>query len=316
MNQNKSNQNKWLTVVKRVWTAMIILGLGYYFSKNYQGILQHLQSISWVQFLLSAALLVIGKLFLAEMSRLSVLGDQWRPTYKKMLHLYSTIQLSKYLPGGIWHFVGRFGVYRVNGMDNHDASRSIIVENVWLISSALLFGGAISLTNESILSLIGLTPSSLLKLILILACLVIWIIVNLVINHIFIKRKENALTVVRQILIQSTVWLFIGLSFFVLLPPDRMNLQTASLATGGFTIGWAVGYVAIFAPSGIGVREAIITAILATQLSPTEAALYAAISRIVWVVTEICLGIFAELVLGSGNLRKFFSRKQEEDIAA
>ena len=309
------NREKLLTIIKRIWTVLIILALIYYFSKNYAVILEQIKDISWIQFVISAALLVIGKLFLAEMSRLSVISDQWQPTYNKIFHLYSTIQLSKYLPGGIWHFVGRFGVYRVNGLSNSEASRSIIVENIWLVSSALLFGSAVSLTNPSILWLVSLTPATWLTVLFILACLMVWIAVILVVNRIFIKRRQTGLSVVRQLLIQGAVWLFIGLSFFALLPVKSISLPSASLAIGGFAVAWAVGYATIFAPSGIGIREAVITAILATQLSAAEAALYAAISRLVWIITEISLGVITEMTLGSGSLRRLFTRAPQEEAA-
>lgn len=300
---NPSNRKKWLNVVKWLWTVIVIAGVAWYFSKNSQASIAYIKNISILQFLLSVALLVVGKLFLAEMSRLSVLSESWKPSFGKMFHLYSTIQLSKYLPGGVWHFVGRFGVYRVNGLDNREAGQSILVENIWLLSSAILFGAMVCATNRGLLDFIGFPSSALLQVGLILLLLAAWVAVNVISARVLLKRRLEGGALLRQMLIQSAVWVFIGLSFFALLPPRIMNLETATLSMGAFAIGWALGYVTIFAPSGIGIREVVITAILATYILPQEAAIYAALSRLVWVVTEVGLSIFTELVYGSGSLK-------------
>lgn len=312
---NPANRKKWLNVVKWLWTVVVVAGVVWYFSKNSQASIAYIKNISIFQFALSAALLVVGKLFLAELSRLSVLSETWKPSFGKMFHLYSTIQLSKYLPGGVWHFVGRFGVYRINGLDNREAGQSILVENIWLLSSAVLFGGVACATNRGLLDFIGFPSGAAPQVGLIALLLAVWVAVNLLSARILLKRRMGGGALLSQILLQSAVWVFIGLSFFVLLPPRIMNMESATLSTGAFAIGWALGYVTIFAPSGIGIREAVITAILATYILPQEAAIYAALSRLVWVVTEIVLSIFSELVFGSGSLKTLLRPRQEDKTA-
>jgi hypothetical protein len=227
-----------------------------------------------------------------------------------MLYLYSTIQLSKYLPGGIWHFVGRFGIYRVNGMDNRESSISILVENLWLVSSALFFGAILSLCNPKIIAFAGFFPTNSYNGILIPVIILIWLAGNLCIYRYLLKGNAVIVNSLIATLIQGLVWLFFGLSFFVLLPYQYMNIGVSQVAMGGFSLGWALGYVTIFAPSGIGVREAVITAVMSIYMPPQEAVIYATLSRLVWVIAEICLGIFCELVFESGNLQRFFKNNQ------
>ncbi len=305
---------RWLTALKWLWTIAIVAGVVYYFARNYQANLAIIRSVAPLQFLLSAALLVVGKLFLAEMSRQSVISDVWKPGYGKMLHLYSTIQLSKYLPGGVWHFVGRFGVYRLNGLDNRQATQSMIVENIWLVSSAFLFGGVVCLASPTFLALLRL-PAGVLQLLLPLACAMLWVVGNTLIARYVLRRAAGPGAILRQIAVQAAVWLFIGLSFFALLPARSINADTAALSTGGFAIGWALGYVTIFAPSGIGIREAVITAILSASIQAPEAAVYAALSRLVWIVTEISLSIVTELKYGSGSLKTLFRPRNDDHPA-
>lgn len=45
-------------------------------------------------------------------------------------------------------------------------------------------------------------------------------------------------------------------------------------------------------------------------MQPQGAAIYAAVSRLIWIVTEFCLGVFSELVCGSGKICNLFRKKQ------
>ena len=43
------------------------------------------------------------------------------------------------IPGGVWHFVGRFAVYRPRGWTiNSKPLRAFILENIWMLSAALV----------------------------------------------------------------------------------------------------------------------------------------------------------------------------------
>jgi hypothetical protein len=94
--------------------------------------------------------------------------------------------------------------------------------------------------------------------------------------------------------LQSAVWILLGTSFAILLPINDLTLMP--LAMGGFGLSWVAGYVAIFAPGGVGIREATLTALMAAALPPESAIVYAAINRILWVIVESALGLIARLV--------------------
>jgi uncharacterized membrane protein YbhN (UPF0104 family) len=56
---------------------------------------------------------------------------------------------------------------------------------------------------------------------------------------------------------------------------------------GVFALAWLAGVVAFFAPGGIGVREAVIAALLTSRLGPADAIVLAATSRIVLSAIDI-----------------------------
>ena len=59
------------------------------------------------------------------------------------------------------------------------------------------------------------------------------------------------------------IWLAFGLSFWLVFPPDAGYLAQV---VGAFSLSWLAGYVAFFAPGGIGVREVLLAVLLGAFL--------------------------------------------------
>jgi uncharacterized membrane protein YbhN (UPF0104 family) len=140
-----------------------------------------------------------------------------------------------------------------------------------------------------------------------LLILAAWILTLFILDWIFFRQNRQKLVGLLSILFtQLVAWFFIGAAFWVPLLSINQDFRLAGIAIGGFALSWVVGFVTVFAPSGIGVREAVITIMLAGIISPEASVIYAAINRVVWIVAEVCLGIFCELVFGSGKLSNLF----------
>jgi len=97
-----------------------------------------LKQIDVWRIVLSLILLLIGKAFLVKLVQYSVNCEGWYPTYPEILGVYGLSSLGKYLPGGIWHFVGRFGIYKMNGLSAKASTRSMILENIWDIATRIM----------------------------------------------------------------------------------------------------------------------------------------------------------------------------------
>ena len=106
-----------------------------------------------------------------------------------------------------------------------------------------------------------------------------------------IAIKELLISSVEQLL----AWMLLGASLFMVFPVDT---QIFFPMVGAFSLSWIGGYVAVFAPGGIGVRELLLTIILGTLFSTQEITAYATIHRLVWVLVEIILGGTTALFFG------------------
>ena len=101
----------------------------------------------------------------------------------------------------------------------------------------------------------------------------------------------------RLVLEKVALWTIFGTSFWLIFPVQS-NWMVSLQAISAFSISWLIGYLAFFAPGGIGVREAVMVFILSSFISLESLALYTAIHRLLWVGAEIGLALIAMLLFG------------------
>jgi uncharacterized membrane protein YbhN (UPF0104 family) len=105
-------------------------------------------------------------------------------------------------------------------------------------------------------------------------------------------------------------WLFYGAHAWFLIsdfagkgggPPDK-GVHTFALALGGYALAWAVGFLIIFFPGGIGPREVALIAVLAPVLPSASALVIALASRVVMTIGDL-VWAGAGLAIGSPGSR-------------
>jgi hypothetical protein len=134
------DKKKIFSIFKWLWLVLVLAAAGYYFYRNWEQVINLISQISAWRIVLSLVLLIIGKMFLVLLVQYSVNSEGWHPKYIETLGIYGLSSLGKYIPGGIWQFVGRFGVYKVNGLSGKASTRAMILENIWLLGSAVAIG--------------------------------------------------------------------------------------------------------------------------------------------------------------------------------
>jgi uncharacterized membrane protein YbhN (UPF0104 family) len=66
---------------------------------------------------------------------------------------------------------------------------------------------------------------------------------------------------------------------------------------GAFAVAWLVGLLAVFAPGGLGVREAVLVALLASRIGAANALVVAAVSRLTLIFVDVVLAGVATVSL-------------------
>lgn len=284
MDTESESQSSWQAIgrlairyAKWAWLALVFVGVTAYLSRNYDTFTAELRAIPLSGLLTSFALLLAGRFMLAEVPRRATTLVGWTPPYLRMLYMYIFTQLARYLPGGIWHLVGLGGFYRANGLSVAKAGKAIILEQAWLILSALAIGTVLwggHSENWNLLIIIG--P------------IVALVAVLRFINRAYANSNDWPF-IARLVVLLSCAWILIGLSFWAILPGDPPPI----LATGGFCLSWVIGAVVVFAPGGIGVRETVLTVFLVTAMDPEVTLVYAAVHRLMFVASEFALFLAA-----------------------
>lgn len=271
---------------------LVLAAAGYYFYRNWDQVSSLINQISTWQIALSLVLLLIGKMFLVVLVQFSVNAEGWHPKYLEVLGVYGLSSLGKYIPGGVWHFVGRFGIYKINGLSAKASTRALILENIWLLGSAVATGviGVFLTRFDLIAGLLNLPNQQWLAILFTVVALGLWLLV-LVVVHKIVRRYtiEDLPNVFLVAAVGLVLWIFIGGSFFVMF--QEFPLSAAPLFIGGYAVSWAVGYVAVFAPGGLGIREAVLAFVFSTIASVEFIAVYAAMNRIIWVIAEVLFGL-------------------------
>ena len=94
------------------------------------------------------------------------------------------------------------------------------------------------------------------------------------------------------------LWVLLGTAFFLFIKSFYPVVPSQLLvATGTYAVAWSIGFLSVITPSGLGVREGILSLLLTSVLPPATATLVALLSRL-WTlsaeltVTGMAFGLY------------------------
>ena len=192
--------------------------------------------------------------------------------------LFFQAQLGKYIPGSVWQYAGRAAVARTNGIPVGPVGKSLGVE----FAAAALAAGAMA---GFLLGWWGLV---------ILAAVGVLLLAGE-------RSRRTGLPVsvtIRATLLYLPAWLLLGASFWLcahglLAAP----MHDVAIYLGAFAVAWLAGLLAIYAPGGLGVREAVLVALLSSRIGAADALVVAAASRLVLILVDVVLAGIATVAL-------------------
>lgn len=282
----------FLRIVKWLWLALVLLAAGWFFYKQRVEVLKLLREIEGWRILCALLLLFGGKALLALFVQYSLAAEGWNPGWRQSLNLYASSALSKYIPGAIWQFVSRIGQYKLHGLGNKAVARALLLENIWLISSAMAVGSTFfCLARFDVVSgFLKIPNQSSLALVFALLILALWLAGLYLLRFIFGKHSpQKTVSPLLIFGIGLLIWTLIAGSFFMLF--EGFSIDKFPLFVGGYSISWVAGYVAVFAPGGIGVREAVLAFVFAGIASLEQISVNAVMNRIIWLTLELIMGL-------------------------
>ena len=286
-------KKKILTIAKWVWVIAVVVFIGIFFIQHLPEEIEYLKTIQLPNLFLAILLLLLGKLAVVELARQSVKRANWTPTYLQMLSIVAISQLGKYVPGGIWHIAARINSYKENSLSNKKTAKVMVLENIWLVSGGIVFAFfmlALDPPAAQIYSITKINLASTFWLVLRISLPLLWIIGLFILEKLF--PMEHGSNVIKRILlliiIQAVIWLTMGSSFYLVF--QETGFENYWLILGGYTLSWAAGYLVIFAPGGIGVREFVLVVLFSGLIPTDQIAIYSIVDRLIYTVVEVGLG--------------------------
>lgn len=251
---------KWSTIVevsKCLYTPVALACIVYLFLNN-RGVLIGLFSSNRPLLLIYAVLLWAVLQLLAPLTPWLILRTAGYPlSYKESLKIYITRLPARYVPGGVWHTVGRLVDYHAYGVSKKHLSFLTFFETFFPVPVTFLMGGTLLLIYSP-----GALPRYL-DVISIGISVIFLFIPILLLKWSFFRKYSvyNQFFKYLYILFISLVfWFIAGFSFVFYYKSFYFEyFQQSSLCSliGAYVFSWGVGYISIFSPQGIGVFEIV-----------------------------------------------------------
>ncbi len=296
--EGKVNRNFIFRWIGYVWISIILISLGLYSVKNWNT----LSSISFD--------LHVGWVFLAivlETCRRTTGAIRWalivnsnnKLTLNSLfshLHTFFVSNLAAYIPGSIWYIGARFYLGKQKGTSVATTSVSLIYDTILLLWSGSIVGVyfAVSVLDVSA----GLLWTSVTGMIVGTVCLIHPQISSYFINFIN-KFSADSLSVpditVKRgtylMILSVATWLVGGAALCSLIRglgfPITPELVVKFISLNA--VAWVIGFVSIWAPAGIGVREGMFYLGLKAHYPAPAPLSIAILARLMTVIPDILL---------------------------
>jgi glycosyltransferase 2 family protein len=299
-------RNPWLRAALLAAAAgLAVYGL----VSQWQAVHDALARLAWYDVAGAAACAIagLGCMMLAWRALLAGLGSPL--PLPAAIRVMSVGQLGKYVPGAVWALAAQVELARDYDVPRRrSTAASLVAMAVTLVVGLIAAGVMLPLTSAHAAAhywwVLAVTP-------LAAACLhprVIGTGLNLVLRVLRRPPLEETVrpaAMARALAWTTLGWLFYGAHAWFLISDfagkgggEVGGGRTSALALGGYALAWAVGFLIIFFPGGIGPREVALIAVLAPVLPSASALVVALASRVVMTIGDLAWA-GTGLVLGS-----------------
>ncbi|MCP4951969.1 MAG: hypothetical protein GY922_09040 [Proteobacteria bacterium] len=219
----------------------------------------------------------------------------------ELLLILARSQLGKYLPGNVAHLAGRHLITRDLGYSNWALVMSIAYEFSGLLSAAGTLCVIILIAADS--AFLGQHP------LMLVGPALVFVLPLLHVTHRLMPKLFKRLRVAPLVdntshfnllvfpyIYYMLFFLLAGSSLVLLIIPLGGSLASVPwfLIWMSFAVSWVLGFLTPGAPSGIGVREAILVYILSPILGPPQAIVAAVLLRLVTITGDVIFWLAVE----------------------
>lgn len=230
-----------------------------------------IRQTSPIRFIVASLMFAVFLLFRAISWRRILIGLGHKIPLAPAVRIWSTAELARYIPGSVMQFLGRVYLSQPYGVSGSITTTSQVLElasfllaNVIVACACLLWFGSKELTGPAqkwLLASMGMLP----VLALILHPKVFYGVVNRLLaslNKRPIEQRLSGWALLRMLGRMVLALLWQSAAVYILVAPvlGLTNWHWWWQAAGAYCLAWIAGFLAVWAPGGIGVREIVLMA--------------------------------------------------------
>lgn len=219
--------------------------------------------------------------------------------YRKLFRILFLSQLGRYLPGKVWNLAGVIYLGSKEGVSKLISGASLGLQLLWQVLSGLIvFLLTLPFWGHA-QPLAGSYPSLLL------------LPLGVILFHPAFMRRGFGFALralgeeprrldwgyrdtLGQLLLWVLFWIINGVAYYLLINSLTPSpLSQAPMVVGAFTIAWVVGFLALFAPAGLGVVEGTLTFLLGFQFPVPVATVVVLFTRLIRTIAELICALIA-----------------------
>jgi hypothetical protein len=270
--------------LKAIWMVLVTVFVVRYMVNNWDSIADTIKSFSFLVLFLTVVVTIAGKIVISVHSQLITKLNGREFTFRESFWMYSASDLVKYIPGGLWNALARVRLYTNMGMSATASTKAFALEKYWMVVGALATG-ALALTPQG-LSGLGFSDGTAVVLVTRTALVLMWVLLTWTGGRLT-GQAVVPITVVRSMFEQVIMAIFFGLGVWI--PLEAVDAGISPLvAIGAFSMGRGLGYLAVFAPAGIGVREVVTLWALSGSSATSQAmGIALAVNRVMTFVADL-----------------------------
>jgi len=296
---------------------IILFFLGRGLVNNWQKVKDYDFSFNYFYLILSFISIIIGIVIHGFIwnALLRRIEPEKRMSNFKALKFFVYSWFGRYVPGKAWMYLGRIYFGAKEGFSKKSLSLSVVYEIILSISSAFLisFLILIPIFGSNFLGLVH-DVNIFFILIIIFAFLILihpkifgWffnLLLKILKQDISFEKYLGYWSIIRIIIYYFISFIFNGIGFFLLVKSVTDISFSAIIGTIGiFNLASVLGIIALFAPSGLGVREGFLILFMQAYLPLSVVIVISLIARI-WATIAEALVFLCVYSISKINLNK------------
>jgi glycosyltransferase 2 family protein len=205
------------------------------------------------------------------------------------VRIFTVANLGRYVPGKVWQIASLSALAKPQGIPGPTAAAAAVIGQGVALAAATLVGLGAVWTLEGANEWRWLAPA-------VLVGGAVFGLLPPVFHRVFAVWFRIAKTpepdglgptnAIGWLLVSLLNWTIYGIAFWMLV--EGLGLDMALLpAASAFAAAYVLGYVMVFAPAGIGVREGFLIALLSPQVGAAAAGAVAVIARLWTTLIEV-----------------------------